>query len=224
MGGNTVKKRCLLIIGILSVIFGTKVFAWDNVKTHPRLTERATEASKLDDYLKRVLDIPSIKETVLQHNNESKKILAWLTYGSDQEDDPMCRAANHFHNPLMQNWVAAGGTDTLVLLGLVEVYCQGSYPQTNIRSAVVWATGFTEPIRSDTQYDAGARNDNEWIWYRARQYYYTFLTGKNFSGSEIASDEKSRNEYLALCFRAIGRNMHLLQDMSVPAHVRNEGV
>ena len=50
-------------------------------------------------------------------------------------------------------------------------------------------------------------------WHDARQYYLNALT---------ATSIEQRDENLAKMFRAIGQVMHLLEDMSVPEHVRDD--
>ncbi|MFH2047590.1 MAG: hypothetical protein ABIK92_20875 [Pseudomonadota bacterium] len=51
-------------------------------------------------------------------------------------------------------------------------------------------------------------------WNDARSYYYKALTDP---------DEDSRENNFAETFRALGQIMHLVQDVSVPEHVRNDG-
>jgi hypothetical protein len=51
-------------------------------------------------------------------------------------------------------------------------------------------------------------------WFDARDYFYQALTGK---------DKTIRNEYYGKTFRALGQLTHLVQDLSVPAHVRDDG-
>ncbi|MEN6318233.1 MAG: hypothetical protein ABFD82_05710, partial [Syntrophaceae bacterium] len=51
-------------------------------------------------------------------------------------------------------------------------------------------------------------------WNDARDYYYKALT---------SPDKATRETNLADAFRAIGQSMHLVQDMSVPEHTRNNG-
>jgi hypothetical protein len=225
MGGNTVKKRCLLIMGILLVMFGTKVFAWDNVFTHPKLTEKAIGASKLDDYLKRVLDIPTKKETVLQQNQVSKTILDWLRYSSNQEDDPACRAMNHFHNPL-KKWYESALTDLDTITQKRFCPATSPYSPANIISDISWATGFKSPDEPH-----GYIRDNPRNWYYTRAYYYMFLTGKSYEDSFSdnpfgdsfvgygfpSPDRQIRESNLAICFESLGYVLHLLQDMAVPA-------
>jgi hypothetical protein len=60
-------------------------------------------------------------------------------------------------------------------------------------------------------YPAGAANF--YSWNDARGYYFSALT---------ATDTATRNTYLAVMFNSLGHVMHLVQDMSVPAHTRNE--
>jgi len=54
---------------------------------------------------------------------------------------------------------------------------------------------------------------NEWSWQQARNYYYQALT---------ATDKAVREQNFANTFRSVGQVMHLLADMSVPEHVRND--
>jgi hypothetical protein len=50
-------------------------------------------------------------------------------------------------------------------------------------------------------------------WDHARQYYYSALTSLSKSGQE---------SYFVKTFQGLGQVLHLLQDMAVPAHVRND--
>lgn len=50
-------------------------------------------------------------------------------------------------------------------------------------------------------------------WHDVREYYYKALT---------ASEQDTRNTYFAETFRGLGQLMHLIQDVSVPAHTRND--
>ncbi|MDH3976760.1 MAG: hypothetical protein OEV42_21055 [Deltaproteobacteria bacterium] len=54
---------------------------------------------------------------------------------------------------------------------------------------------------------------NEFSWSQARFY---------FMGSLTYTNAEDREEYFAKTFRALGQIMHLVQDKSVPAHVRND--
>lgn len=53
----------------------------------------------------------------------------------------------------------------------------------------------------------------DYCWQDTRGYFYKALT---------ATDENTRNANYADCFRGLGQQMHLVQDASVPGHVRND--
>lgn len=56
----------------------------------------------------------------------------------------------------------------------------------------------------------------DYSWTDARDYYFKALT------TEVKEGENGRDWYFAQTFRALGQVLHLLQDMAVPAHVRND--
>jgi hypothetical protein len=54
---------------------------------------------------------------------------------------------------------------------------------------------------------------DQYSWNDARDYYYKALT---------STDKATRESNFAMTFRGVGQVMHLVQDMSVPAHTRND--
>ncbi|MHB8883413.1 MAG: phospholipase C/P1 nuclease family protein [Thermodesulfovibrionales bacterium] len=54
---------------------------------------------------------------------------------------------------------------------------------------------------------------NDWNWKKARQFYYFALTQ--------SSEDKRQAKYAAV-FRSLGHIIHLIHDLAVPAHVRND--
>ena len=72
----------------------------------------------------------------------------------------------------------------------------------NDDSAAFWAQ-----LAPERQSPGGA-----YSWQDARKYFYSALT---------ATDQVTREMQLAQSFRAVGQVMHLVQDMSVPEHVRD---
>jgi hypothetical protein len=204
------RKLCFLFIITAALIPGN-VSAFNNEVTHPDLTDRAIRSSKLSDYLKDTLNFPKGAGTII----EDLTLEEWIERGSTLEDEPQCRASNHFHNPL-EPWTESYMSDQPWFINL---WCSGGeYPPGNIKSDVHWATGYTEPAPDGTKVDTG----NQWDWDHAREYYYIYLTGKDFQGNPVATTEDQRQEYFAKCFRSLGQVLHLLQDMAVPAHVRND--
>lgn len=129
----------------------------------------------------------------------------WLGYGGVQEDRPgsikdyilfmPTRSFNHFHNPL-KHWSEAGLNDIL-----------GFYTG---QSSLLWA--------QNPNQDLGG----QWSWYDARRYFYIALTGRDFDSFDIAKSRAAKEEYLTKTFRAVGQQMHLIHDASVPEHTRND--
>jgi len=209
-------RAALIFILCHAVLCSQTLFAFNDKVTHPHLTDSAIKKANLDEFLKESLDWEEGINTVL----EQKTVVKWLESGAELEDHPACRASNHFHDPLMGDWTMSGLTDTH---WLVNLWCYGfgfgQYPPDEINSNITWATGHTSPSEKE---NTGVRQFNEWDWDSAREYYYIYLTGKDFPGREIAPDDHSRNKYMSKCFGALGQVLHLFQDMAVPAHVRND--
>lgn len=91
----------------------------------------------------------------------------------------------------------------------IYTYCQYKYPEyLPYYSTITWATG--QPFAgSPTKVSTG----NTWDWDRARSSYYLALT---------ATGSQTRENYFASTFNGIGHVLHLVQDMAVPAHTRND--
>ena len=73
----------------------------------------------------------------------------------------------------------------------------------NGMSAILWAQ------------DGAAQSDKpegDWSWQTIRENYYKNL---------VATNEAMEEQNLALLLRGLGHQMHLIQDMSQPEHVRN---
>lgn len=56
-------------------------------------------------------------------------------------------------------------------------------------------------------------SSNEWSWQRAREYYFQALSG---------ATKTEREKKYGDTFRALGQVMHLIADMAVPEHTRND--
>src|SRR3990167_2440021 len=55
-----------------------------------------------------------------------------------------------------------------------------------------------------------------------REYYYIALTGRDLTGTEVALAKEDRDVYFAKTFRGLGHQMHLIEDITQPDHVRND--
>ncbi|UCG79071.1 MAG: hypothetical protein JSV21_04385 [Nitrospirota bacterium] len=83
----------------------------------------------------------------------------------------------------------------------LQVWNRAGYKNGIGISSAVWA-----------QNQAGALG-GEWSWAKARDYYYRAFRADN---------DELREEYLAKTFRTLGHLMHLIADVSVPEHVRDD--
>lgn len=188
-----------LLLGIIVAILLLKIdcIAFDNKVTHISISKSAINKSSLDSYLVS-LGLPSGIKT--KYNGI--EISTFLQIGSDVEDEPNCRAANHFHNPLLP-WDQSQSSDVWPQDAVCRL--QGWTPR---YSNITWATGLKSP--TDT---ASPRDLQDMGWDSARKYFHNALT---------ATDPPIREAHFAKTFQALGQTLHLLQDTAVPAHVRND--
>ncbi|MDA8240450.1 MAG: hypothetical protein M0Z67_08790 [Nitrospiraceae bacterium] len=175
------------------------------VGTHKAINEYVAQHTvngfSLDAYLKNQCGIPGgIYEELNASSSltDSRKVWEWLRDGGLYEDKPpwtvsYTRSLNHFHNPL-KTWDIAGFKGTF-------------------QSSVIWA---------QDQGAFGSLWGGDFSWKKDREYFYTALTGKDFSGNMIAPTQSGKGKYFANTFRGIGQVMHLVEDASVPAHTRND--
>ena len=193
----------LLIISLC--LNADNCFAFNETITHPDLTRRAflEKSSGLNLYLIGQLGFQSGIGT----NFNQKNMLQWFQEGSIEEDIPVCRAANHFHNPLLA-WDQSYSTDVWPQ----DQICQAD-GWTPRYSNIFWATGYLSPDDVLTNKPVKPRNRQDMGWDHARNYFYNALTATNTT---------TRETMFAKTFQAVGQTLHLLQDMAVPAHVRND--
>jgi len=193
------------------LFFAMPCYSYQETITHPNMSELATKNSQLGATLTSQLSLTSGLDTIIPTvvgevtSGSSKTIREWLLLGSEEEDDPMCRASNHFHNPLNSKpWENSYLMDWPQTFGS---YCSGGWG--NRYSNIVWATGFSSPA----PYGDKMAAPNPWAWDSARTYYELA-----FKAGTVAE----REQYLADTFLSLGHILHLLQDMAVPAHVRSD--
>ncbi len=219
------KKISKTIFLILSVvfIFSFRAFSW-NGETHKLITEYAVRNSLLGNIelcKKLNLDKGLLQEWLKISTWLSKKrtILKWVQYGAENEDKHFFytyrRYDNHFHNPLdpwngnPNLWEQAGLDDWVWLppdsVNIIYKHVTGD-------SSILWAQDKGENRQSG--YPQGDQS-----WGKIREHYYNALISKTDDNGK--NDE--RENYFARTFKGLGHQMHLIQDMSVPEHVRNDG-
>ncbi len=220
-------SKVLLFFAMTTSLLVSKLYAFNDTVTHPKLTDTAIIASDMDQFLREVIGFSKgIKDTLDMSDSylSRRPILLWISKGSILEDDPSCRASNHFHNPL-KDWSESHMTDQPWYINWA---CRGGdYPWESIRSAVTWATGFLGPSPDGAEKATG----NGWDWKAARERFYIYLTGYDFQGSLFSagmsgfdglSETQIRDLHFAQSLQSLGQVLHLLQDMAVPAHVRGD--
>jgi len=204
----------IIFFALIATLISENASGFDEADSHPRITRRAISSSAFNNYLNLNLSWSAGYDTeiteTLDNATIKKPVLAWLRDGSSQEDKPLCRAGNHFHNPLML-WNESSVND----FKLQNIWCGTVWG--TLFSNVTWATGYLAPppngdkanLYYDPYLDPPAPNN----WDSARIYYYKALT---------KTDTETRETNFAKTFQAVGMVMHLLEDMAVPAHVRND--
>jgi len=219
-------KRNLTILIAVTIILGWsyQVYAWEG-ETHKALTEKGASnnnKSVLGGYIKNELGMTqglgSIllldesntpdSERVLPEIPENPSILDLLKTGAHLEDVPNPRARHHFHDPYRN-----AGLDNKTehpqkaefADKVTRLLYKLSFDLTGA-STLKRALGIEEP-EWEQEYE------NYFAWPDARNYFNKALT-------EVSRD--TREHYLALTFLALGHVSHLLEDMGVPPHARND--
>ena len=195
MSGHNFLIKSIMATILFLVILTSPVFSYDTDKVHPLINTKSIQMS--NNFL-RTLSNLGFYQGIDSILNE-KQIYKWFEDGAKEEDIPLVRSYNHFHDPT-KSWDKAGLDD--YVLGILHVTGD---------SSVLWAQNPDQKyIASDgTVYDV----NGTWSWPKARGYYYQALT---------STDKTLREQNFANTFRALGQAMHLLADSAVPEHVRNE--
>jgi hypothetical protein len=140
--------------------------------------------------------------------------LSWIVEGSQREDDlePIPRLLAHFHNPLYPLGQAGLG----VFIGSpFEVRFSSSVTWSQLQAGFQYASAGLDGPADSTNCPRilGVGADSNMSWRDARRYLQCAL---------IAPTAADREAGFAAAFDAVGHVMHLIQDASVPAHVRND--
>lgn len=197
----------LIFIIIMCCLTSAVAYCFDDERTHPLLTGRAISNSSLSNYVVNQIGFPEgIDKTLTTYwFPTSLSILKWLQQASADEDSPVCRASTHFHDPL-KPWKDSYVTDSPAI---IQSWCNDVPPVWPQYSNITWATGYeSKGVKLTTPMDRQDMNGDN-----AQGYFYSALT---------ETDPLKRDDYFIKTFRAVGQVMHLLQDMAVPAHVRND--
>lgn len=128
-----------------------------------------------------------------------------------------------FLTPTLQNYDLWGTHEPLNGMPIIDIVANGGITEDNLPRPV---NHFHNPLQSNWDM-AGLKKyvgisdpvwaqdleTNTYSWPYARNYLYYALT---------ASNQSERDTNFANCFRSLGQLMHLIEDMAVPAHTRDE--
>ncbi|MEW6078293.1 MAG: hypothetical protein AB1724_10805 [Thermodesulfobacteriota bacterium] len=133
------KKYSFLLILSIAMLLPMNGYTWNDEITHPNITKNAVRFSNADKYLQSNFGFtksgdPKQPGTFFK----GQYVTELISKGAMLEDDPICRASNHFHNPL-SGWGDSELTDTR---WLTELWCwgfgMGQYPPGEIASNITW--------------------------------------------------------------------------------------
>ncbi|HWR59644.1 MAG TPA: hypothetical protein VN328_12225 [Thermodesulfovibrionales bacterium] len=179
-------------------------YAFDNKVTHRDITKTAVLSSQasLDQILIDRLGFKNGIGTVINYTGiDSTKGTPFIPYSlkiidllreGSYDEDVPNCRASNHFHNPLKPWNQSGMSDAPNWL---HIWCSAWVPW---YSNIVWATGETP---------------NTWDWRHTRNAYFLALTSLS---------EQDRNNYYAATFWGLGHELHLLQDVAVPAHVRND--
>src|SRR4030042_6503816 len=236
------KNMKLLAVFIVLLSLCLRVHAFSG-KTHKGLTQNATLRSRTSAYLKNSLGINEglasgvtldqailpVGERIPTAQFEERisgelpsnpcSILDFLKVGAHLEDVPMPRARHHFHAPIANIGVSPPNpneglenkTDHPQLARDIDKWTRRLY---NLSFDVTGASALERASGSEDP-NWGIEYENYFAWPDSKGYFGEALT---------RADPNVRDHYLALTFISLGQTVHLLEDMGVPAHTRNDFV
>ena len=139
----------------------------------------------------------------------------WIAWGGDWADEPhLYSSVRHFYDPLSKWWNVSYLTDQFIFHGWYD------NPRVDART---WAlTHLDNPFSfrdAMFYYKLSMEIPDTWVYTGQREFWYHFKLNLEL---EPRNPADLRGIYLAAAYRALGETMHLLGDMTQPAHVRND--
>ncbi len=193
--------RVILLFFAFSLPFFSLAFALET-DTHEEINEFVTtnilDGFSLDSYLQNQLGFENGIDKEFEGNwfwflTTTKPVWGWIKIGGKKEDIP------YWYMPYLRS---------------VNHFHN---PLTDQGFSGIWGTGFLSGESSIqwTQEPVSTQSPGGYYsWYDVRDYFYKALT---------STDKTIRETNFADMFRGIGQIVHLVEDLSVPEHTRNDG-
>ena len=188
----------VIIASLFSLVLNENALAWDNEVTHRDISEIAANNSVLS----------TSKGNYLKNLGLANGLMQPLIWGAK--------------NLLIKKWLAEGayledaGSNLQGFLGLARYNNHFHNPLKPWGGAGLNDLGYTgESTIFWAQYGSWQASylEGDQSWEKIRSHFYNALTSKT---------DSERQAYFSQTFKGLGHQMHLIQDMAVPAHVRND--
>ncbi len=157
------------------------------------------------------LSVPGwlLRGAIREDDYVNHSLLCRIEAPNPQDDpypDPPDRPLSHFYDPVFDR--------QLTLSQPINAFLG------HRQKAPDWATGAIDAFDRPNEPNASRRN--HFTVFDAREAMYRALTGKSKGNTDVAETKEERNRYWATSVRALGDVVHLIQDMAVPHHTRND--
>ena len=186
----------LIIMAVLTHGFENDCVAWDDVVTHRDLSQISAEHSIIGaqiNYLQKIGYADGLN-SMLTWSGTTLEVYKWIRGGAQSED---------------------AGSNLEAIKGVARFNNHFHNPQKPWESAGLndIQTGESALLWAQDEEKQSTVVGGDWSWSHIRGFYLLALT---------SATEQERQAYFAQLFRGLGQQMHLIQDMAVPYHVRND--
>lgn len=229
---KAMKWHHICYIIMVFIIFPYNAVAWNNADAHMEINRHAFEFFELykmpkDSSLKNTClcgensigsawDKNDGVEQINQkfkpgQNLKTKNIKEWIIQGgfsADEPEGPM--ALRHFYDPLRNSgeiWI----TDQQFLINFLNKFSSSVIRNPQI-DAKTWAIDYNDRGDEGKLHNERIFLAQDYSWYDAKKYFILAL-----------AEDESSNKYYGMAWRSVGETMHMVSDMTLPAHVRNDG-
>jgi hypothetical protein len=206
------RRVATLSLLLVVIVHGGAAIAYDG-ETHAQLAVKSAsrEVSSIDRVLKFELGLSGGVTTTFRGVARPglRRVDDLIGDGALSEDTPSFRSLNHFHNPLIDPWDAAG-LRAGPMLGPALVRGQ---------SSVLWQQNDDQPSTFVFTPVPLPSLGGRWSWQDARRRYLAALTRPS---RDDTGPEPGRDRAFGELFETLGHLTHLVQDAFVPAHARND--